>query len=138
MSFDVTIAGLSELLDALDKWPDIMRPILEETSEAALLSLIPDLANYPPPPPGSTYRRTGNLGRLWVAARPEFEGEASGFEARVGNARPGGEFVQGEFQAEAHQGIWQTVEDIVSAHQLEIEAYYERALQKVADQVGGE
>lgn len=137
MSLTVEIQGLQPLIDALEHWPEVVRPILEETASAALLSLIPDLADYPAPPAGSTYARTGDLGRMWTAARPEFAPEASGFEASIGNKRPGAQFVQGERQAKVHQGRWKTVEDVVRAHQAEIEAYFERALQRAADRIGG-
>lgn len=136
MSFDITIDGLDSLLSALADWPDLVRPELEKASDAALLSLIPDLANYPEPPPGSTYRRTGNLGRVWTTARPEFAPMATGFEASIGNARPGAEFVQGDMQAAVHQGRWPTVEQVVREHTQEIERYFEGALQRVAEKIG--
>lgn len=138
MAFGIDIKGLAPLLDALEQWPEITQPILEETAEAALLSLIPDLADYPPPPAASTYRRTGTLGRLWASARPEFAPLSSGFEARIGNKTPYGPFVQSsEFQAKQHQGTWKTDEDIVTAHQDELEAYFERALERVVEQIDG-
>lgn len=137
MSFSVEVKGLQPLLAALAHWPDIVQPILEETASAALLSLIPSLADYPSPPDGSTYTRTGDLGRLWTIARPEFAPASSGFEASLGNARPGGIFVQGELQAKVHQNRWSTVEQIVLAHQAEIEAYFERALERVVKAIEG-
>src|SRR5262245_56539893 len=124
MSFEVQIVGLAPLLEALNRFPEAVRPALQQAAEVALLSLIPDLADYPPPPAGSTYRRTGTLGRLWTAAQPEFAADASGFEASIGNATPYGDFVQGEHQASMHRGRWKTVEDVVNSHQAEIEAYF--------------
>lgn len=137
MSFEVNVNGLSALLAALDQWPELVRPELEQAASAALLSLIGPLADYPAPPADSTYRHTGTLGRLWTSAQPEFSAESSGFEATLTNATPYGVYVQGEFQAKPHQGRWKTVEDVVSAHQADIEAYFEAALQRVADQIGG-
>jgi len=137
MGFEIDIKGLAPLLDALKQWPEITRPILEEAAEAALLSLIPDLASYPPAPAGSAYRRTGTLGRLWASARPEFAPLSSGFEARIGNKTPYGVFVQGEWQAKQHQGTWPTTEEIVAAHQAELEAYFEAALERVVEQIDG-
>lgn len=138
MSFAIDIKGLAPLLDALERWPDIVRPILEETADAALLSLIPDLADYPPKPAGSTYRRSGTLGRLWTSARPEFAPLSSGFEARIGNRTPYGVFVQGEWQTKSHREAgWKTDEDIVTKHQAELESYFEQALERVVEAVNG-
>ena len=141
MSFEVEVQGLNPLLKALEHWPDIVQPILRDAASAALISLVPFLADYPAPPEHSTYERTGDLGRLWTIARPEFAPQSSGFEASIGNNRPGGEFVQGERQAKVHQGRWPTVEQVVTTHQAEIEAYFEHALQeivaKINESVGG-
>lgn len=137
MSFSVEVQGLEPLLAALDHWPEIVQPILEDSASAALLSLIPSLASYPDEPAASTYDRTGLLGREWITARPEFAPESSGFEASLGNNRPGAEFVQGERQAKIHQGRWSTVDQIVQTHQAEIEAYFERGLERVVEAIEG-
>ncbi len=137
MSFDVEIQGLAPLLQALEHYPDLVRPELEQASEAALLSLIPPLADYPAAPSSSTYRRSGTLGRTWTAARPEFAPLSSGFEASIGNATPYGPFVQGDEQAEMHKGRWKTTKQIAEAHRGEIEQYFEKALQRVAQKLEG-
>ena len=135
MPFDVEGQNLAPLLAALDAYPDIARPILEDASSAALLGLIPGLADYPPAPASSNYRRTGLLGRLWTSARPEFAPLSSGFEASIGTARPGGEFVQGELQAAVHQGRWPTVDEVIARRQADIEAYFEAALQRITEAI---
>jgi hypothetical protein len=137
MSFEVTIDGMAPLLAALEQWPELARPELEKAASAALLSLIGPLADYPPAPGGSTYRRTGALGRLWTSAQPEFSAESSGFEASLTNATPYGPYVQGEWQAKQHQGRWQTAEQVVTAHEADIEAYFEAALTRVTERLGG-
>lgn len=136
MPFAVDIPGLPALIATLDAYPDIARPILEDASSAALLSLIPDLASYPPKPAGSTYRRTGTLGRLWTSARPEFAPVASGFEASVGNATPYGDFVQGEHQTGFHKEHgWSNVDDVLKRHEVDIERSFDTALQRIAEAV---
>ena len=61
---------------------------------------------YPGPPPGSSYRRTGTLGRRWTT-RPIREGNAVGRE--VGNNTSYAALVQSdELQAIVHRGRWQT------------------------------
>ena len=137
MSFDVEIQGLAPLLQALDSYPDLVRPEMEQAAEAALLSLIPPLADYPSAPSGSTYRRSGTLGRTWTAARPEFASLQTGFEASIGNATPYGPYVQGDEQAKVHAGRWKTAQQIAEARRGDIEQYFEKALQRVAQKLEG-
>lgn len=134
MPFSIDIPQLPALLTALSAYPDIAQPILEETSSAALLSLIPDLASYPPQPSGSTYRRTGTLGRTWTSARPEWAPLSSGFEASIGNATPYAVYVQGEYQSRGNRH-WQTADEVIDAHQADIESYFDSALDRIAEAV---
>jgi hypothetical protein len=133
---------LSDLLAAVDRYPEIAEPIMRDATYAALLTLIPDLATYPTQEPTS-YRRTGTLGRLWAAAQPEYTAQANGFEARIGNATPYGPFVQGgpddeqpQTQVMADKG-WANVGDVIQAHQGSFDAYLEAALNKILLQIGG-
>lgn len=136
MPFSIAIPNLAPLLDALEHYPDIAQPIMQDAAEAGLLSLIPDLATYPAAIPGSTYRRTGTLGRLWTAARPEWQAIQSGFEASIGNATPYGPWVQDvDMQADLHSRRWTTDQDAVQSHATEIDRYFEDALQKIADAI---
>jgi hypothetical protein len=134
--FSIDIQNLAPLLKALDSYPDIAGPILQDAAEAGLLSTIPDLATYPPARANSTYRRTGTLGRLWTAARPEWQAMTSGFEASIGNATPYGVWVQdSDMQAGMHQNRWTTDQDAVEKRTVEIDRYFERALQDIADAI---
>ncbi len=61
---------------------------------------------YPPPPSGSTYRRTGTLGRRWTT-RPFRTTTEVGRE--IGNNTEYAPMVQSdELQATVHRGRWQT------------------------------
>jgi hypothetical protein len=61
---------------------------------------------YPAPPSGSTYRRTGTLGRRWTT-RPIRTTTEVGRE--IGNNTEYAPLVQGdELQATVHRGRWQT------------------------------
>jgi len=61
---------------------------------------------YPVPPSGSTYRRTGTLGRRWTT-RPIRTTTEVGRE--IGNNTEYAPLVQGdELQATVHRGRWQT------------------------------
>jgi hypothetical protein len=134
---EIELANLAPLLTAVNRYPEIAEPIMRDALYAALLSLVPDLATYPPQQPTS-YRRTGTLGRLWSAAQPEYQTQNNGFEARIGNATPYGPFVQGEDdQSQVMAGKdWANVADVVAAHQSDIDAFLEAALNKVLLQIG--
>lgn len=87
------------------------------TQSLALLQ--DDIAEYPAPPAGSTYRRTGNLGRAWTSAQYEIDVNTGGATGVIGNAvrdrrgRAYGPFVQEEgTQASIHQGRWSTDQDV--------------------------
>jgi hypothetical protein len=61
---------------------------------------------YPPPPSGSSYRRTGTLGRRWTT-KPIRKADEVGRE--VGNNTIYAPRVQSdELQASVHRGRWQT------------------------------
>jgi hypothetical protein len=116
---------------------------MQDAVFAALLSLVPDLATYPQQSSSTSYRRTGTLGRLWTAARPAYEAQGNGFEARIGNATRYGPFVQGapedspsQTQVMADKG-WANLRDVIDAHQGSFDAYLEAALNKILLQIGG-
>lgn len=83
----------------------------------SLALLVDDIATYPSPPAGSTYRRTGNLGRAWTSAQYEIHASTGGITGVIGNAvrdrrgRAYGPYVQdADEQAAQHRGRWQTDE----------------------------
>lgn len=94
------------LLESLQS-PGFLRP----TFEAIGAQLNTDLAIYPSPPPDSTYRRTGTLGRTWTH---EEEFGLMHIKTALGNVMPYARFVQDEeYQADVHQGRWQTTKDVL-------------------------
>jgi hypothetical protein len=83
----------------------------------SLALLVDDIAEYPPPPSGSSYRRTLNLGRAWTSAQYEIHASTGGITGVIGNAvrdrrgRAYGPYVQSaEDQANVHRGRWSTDE----------------------------
>lgn len=66
-----------------------------------------DLNHYPPPPPGSKYKRTGRLGRGWLQRTEGAQGIV-----RLENVTPYAPWVQGYQQAWMHVGRWETVEQV--------------------------
>ena len=86
------------------------------------------MAKYPAQRAGSSYVRTGTLGRRWVA--PPIKETANGIIGTVGNNTKYGPWVQSSaFQAKVHQGRWQTDADVVEKEQGAIVADFENAIQ---------
>lgn len=138
MPFTVDIEGLGPLMAALDQYPEIVADELGPASQAALLSLIPELAKEPPAISGSSYRRTGTEARLWSAQPPAFAVISSGFEASIGNATPYAPWVQDrDKQAKVHRGRWATAQGVIEKGTERIVAYYNAALQRVARRLEG-
>ena len=85
--------------------------VLEGPLDRGAFRIEAALKVYPPPRSGSTYRRTGTLGRRWTT-RPIREADTVGRE--VGNNTRYAPFVQSdEFQAYMHRGVWQTDADVL-------------------------
>ena len=94
---------------------------LETVAMQALMLLATYAAEYPPAPADSSYRRTGTLGRLWVAASPHVTVGGHVLDARIRNATPYGPYVQDpDRQAKQHRGRWRTTDQVVEEHAEEI------------------
>jgi hypothetical protein len=132
MADEIIVIGIPEVAGALKNYPKIAKPEFQAATEASLLSVQPELAHYPSAPAGSSYRRTGNYGRLWTNAKPEWSAMATGFEGSLGNASGYGEWVAGEHQAKALGKIgWKKAETILQAAKSRIEAYYQAAAKRI-------
>ena len=83
MTTNVTYTGLEELQAKLAKFPGVFSRALMTTMEAVLYKVWEFVPPYPPPPPNSTYRRTGLLGRsLGVSEGGHKMGKPGIFEVR--------------------------------------------------------
>ena len=113
-------------LDSLDDISDILRKPMDR----ALLRLANVMSVYPPPPPGSTYRRTGTYGRRWTTATREIPtATAKRIEGRIGNNTSYGPVVGSkEFQAKVHQNRWTTDEDMAAQEEAWIGDQFEKAM----------
>lgn len=134
-SFDIEIYGMVEITAALADYPKIAEPIMHKASDAALLGMVPTLADYPPELPSQRYMRTMTLEQGWLNAQPEFQPIPTGFEASLTNPTDYTAHVQSAFQRPAFRGRWRTDEAIVQRHVAEIEQLFSDALQEVADAI---
>lgn len=126
----ITLQGVPKAhrkLNSLDDVSDMLRRPMDR----ALLRLAERMSVYPPPPPGSTYRRTGSYGRRWTTASREIRtATATHIEGRIGNNTTYGPLVGSkEFQARIHQNRWPTDEDVAEQEEEWIGEQFEKELQ---------
>jgi hypothetical protein len=131
----IIVLNVPAVAGALARYPQIAGIEWANASDAALYGLVNDLARYPPEPAGSSYRRTGTLGRLWGIAMPDFATIPTGFEGTLVNNTPYGEFVQGEDQAWMHSGRWEPAEAIAQKKRREIEGQFEAAAKRIEAEI---
>lgn len=132
MADEIVVIGIPEVAGALERYPAIAKPEFQQATEASLLGMVPELASYPPQKSWQTNRRTGNLGRMWTTAKPEWSAMASGFEGSLGNATGYAEWIQGEKQTLAAETIgWKPAEKLLQAAKGRIEALYQAAAKRI-------
>lgn len=121
----IEIYGVTELIETLGMAEGVS--VLRPPMQRAVARLHTAMAHYPPQRAGSTYRRTGTLGRRWTTRVIE---RGDGLEGKVGNNTVYGPFVQSQmFQAGVHSGRWQTDQQVMDEQQASIVADFERAIQ---------
>lgn len=147
----VEIRGLAELMRDVNHL--IAFKVVRDTMEMAVERVRTQIAVYPPPPSGYhmvfktdkqrrfffaalrdgrisvPYRRTGNLGRLWVTS---VSNSGADIRGEVGNDISYGPFVQSaESQAPIHQGRWRTAERVVEMMTPQIQDLFESRIAAV-------
>jgi hypothetical protein len=126
-TLDLDIQGLDDVVRGLSKLDGEMRRAVGLIAKGVGYELKNELQVYPPPPPESTYRRTGTLGRSWHVKR-------QGSSAIVGNPTPYAPYVQSESQqAWMHEGRWQTDADAIQ--EIEQSGAVERIARRVIGRI---
>jgi len=120
---EITIQGLEPLIRRVGMARTIQ--ILRPPMTRSVARIVERMGDYPPQPAGTTYRRTGTLGRRWTMEVTE---DADGITAEAGNNTTYGPFVQSEqFQA-AWMGHWQTDRDVIEELEPVILADFEQVI----------
>lgn len=120
---EITIQGIEDLIRrvGMARTVQILRPPMTRS----MARIVNRMGDYPPQPSGTTYRRTGTLGRRWTQ---EITETADSIEAKAGNNTSYGPFVQSEqFQA-AWMGHWQTDQDVITELEPVILADFEQVI----------
>lgn len=130
----IRLEGVPNANRKLDDTDDI-GDMLRKPMDKALFKLQNRMAMYPPPPPGSTYRRTGTLGRRWTTGRREIPiANSQRIEGRVGNNTSYGPFVQAkQFQHRIHRGRWPDDEQVAKEETPWIERQFNKAMDDAAE-----
>lgn len=122
----ITIKGIDDAVHVLGvDIPSVVDPVLERAARQMQARLM----TYPPPPPGSTYRRTGTLGRRWTV-------EGGQMRWVIGNNTGYGPLVQDEAQqrpVHARTG-WPTAQAVARDAEPDVVRNVEAAL---AQRLGG-
>ena len=120
----ITIKGLDQLERTLGR--ATAARTLRRAMNKATLHLQGKMADYPSPPAGSTYRRTGTLGRRWTT-----DVSGDGKRGRVGNNTLYGPWVQSErLQARWHRGRWQTDEKVAKQEERKVRDFFEDEIER--------
>lgn len=87
-------AGFDQINQFASDYTRVAGDLWQESYEAARPAFLNELQHYPPPKPGSRYRRTGRLKRGWTL---RFVRSGQAFQIVVENATPYTKWVVGSF-----------------------------------------
>jgi hypothetical protein len=138
MPVEITVKGLAELKAKFAKAPKVYDAAEELTMRTSLLVLQESVPKYPPPPEGSSYRRTLTLGRsLGIGGEANIatvKKMGSGMrEGRFGTRVKYAQFVIGEkTQAWMHQGRWWTMATVAGRAEAKILRLFKAMAEKLA------
>ena len=126
---DIQVEGLAQTEAVLER---VQKTIREPKLPNVQTATIRDLRVYPPPPPNSTYVRTGHLRRSWNIAYSH--GRQATLFSFV-NPAVYAVYVQGlpSEQASIHRGRWTPARAIIERHQAGIVKEWEAELEDAAE-----
>jgi len=130
----ITLVGVEALVAKLGR--ATAAATIERGMARAQARVIATLQKYPSPPSGSTYTRTGDLGRSWTPSTPSFSGGVIlGGISNAARSRRGGQryakWVQGqETQTAGHAATgWITDQQALDRNHSAIENDFNSAIQ---------
>jgi len=123
MTVSIRVTGIDALQRKLGQ---DFRRVLRPPMQRAVLLLQAAMADYPPQRTGSSYVRTGTLGKKWTT---DVDDLPDGVLGKIGNVTEYAPLVQSEqFQAAAHRGRWQTEQQMLRKHLAQIERFFQVAV----------
>ena len=131
----ITVEGAKELRRAFARAPRIYTRHARRAMTKTVGLGEQKLKAYPPPIAGSSYQRTGTLGRRWTH---KVTGLLGGVTGIIHNLTPYGPWVQSEeFQASVHRGRWQTDKRVVKQIQPQVVGFWEDAMEDAVKEIEG-
>lgn len=137
----IEVKGLNELITRMKAYPAEMTKGMATTMTATLIALWQSVPGYPPPPEGSTYDRTGTLGRSLgsdmgggAAGEPSIfvvKKLGEGFEGRFGTNLSYAPSVIGEAQS-PKMAHWWTMRSIADKAADKINQLWQQLGDKMA------
>jgi len=133
MTIEVEIKGLDPLQRKFNMFPRMLQKEIDSATKRA--SFVAErAAQYPPPPPQSSYVRTGTLARGFSWKVHTLGREVTG---SVINPVSYAKWVRGtKTQAWMHVGRWKTMQQIVDESRGRLTTLFEKAMQNLAKFLG--
>lgn len=139
MTTEIKVEGVKEIQARLTQYPGKFGEVLHETLQTSMTVLDESKPEYPPKPTGSTYVRTGTLGRTlgsgnsYNGIRTVKPGQGRLMSAEWGSRLKYAPYVIGEKeQAWMHKGRWWTVATVASRAKPKIEALFRQMTEVLA------
>jgi len=139
MPIEMTVDGLEESIEKMKDSPRQLKRGMKVAMDASLLALQENIPPYPAPPPQSTYRRTGALGRsigVGGTGKPDIYrviDRAEQFEGQFGTKLRYAPYVIGDVeQARVHRGRWWTMSKIAENAKDKITQIWDKLVEEIA------
>ena len=117
----ITYKNLHEVIQGFHVLPRYVSSDVQDALQPVEEDLKTALAIYPAERPGQRYVRSGDLGRGWTEAKPQFVVKASGaIDMRLTNPVSYTDLVMGDEQAWMHKGRWTTAEVVLTEFEGDI------------------
>jgi hypothetical protein len=142
MTYTITVKGLDELRAKFGDAHPIVQRELYRAMYRAVTGELGRMPAYPPQPPNSWYTRTMLLGRSLTSmvggapgAASQVQKIGSNVQGIVGTNVAYAPQVIGPSQGKAFSGRWWRLEESVLSHKTQIEAEFEDAGRRIAEEL---
>ena len=129
----VEVQGLDELLKRFGTSNKIVNAEIKKAMQKSVYYLQSKVAVYPPPPPTSTYRRTGTLGRSITS---EVRGSRAEIEGVVGTNIPYARYVIGPAQP-IYMKHWKRLTQHADEQKGKVEEFFAQAGEAIVKELAG-
>lgn len=144
----IVVKGLNQIRSRMQQFPQQYDNIIHKALQDSLLAIWENVLPYPPPPEGSTYKRTGTLGRsMGVSMGGGKSGTPDIYEVSMGSGRDEAKFgsnlnyaprvIGDDTQEEPFVTYWWTVRDVANKAKGKIIEVFQNAADSMARWLDG-